>query len=168
VLEQDGGSRAIAALVGWGTRFVGGERQLPEPEGRGLAGAISRALECAELNAGDIDALVLHGNGTVAGDEVEHRALVRAFGKHLEKIPCVAIKAVTGHCFGGSSGMEAVVAVEIIRSGLIPPTANAGTTPAWDDMDLVVGQPRKGCFRTVLSVASGFWGNHTALIFARA
>ncbi len=167
VLERAGTPRAIAALVGWGMHFVARERQLPEPEGRGLAGAISRALDCAGLGAEEIDVLVLHANGTVAGDEVEHRALVRAFGRHLEKIPCVALKAVTGHCFGGSSGMEAVVAVEIVRRGLVPPTANGGA-PAWNDVDLVAGQPRKGDFRTVLCVASGFWGNHTALIFAQA
>ncbi len=166
VLERDASPRAQVALVGWGTCFVAGERQLPEREGRGLAGAIARALDCAGLSACDIDALVLHANGTVAGDEVEHRALVRVFGRHLERIPCVALKPVTGHCFGGSSAMEAVVAVEIVRRGIIPPTAN-GETPAWSDIDLVIGQSRTGDFRRVLSVASGFWGNHTALIFAQ-
>jgi 3-oxoacyl-[acyl-carrier-protein] synthase II len=161
---EDG--NVVAILSGWGTHFEAGERQKPTQDGVGLRTAITLALKRAEIEIGEIDGIILHANGTIVGDDVEHRALVSVLGEHLRDVPCTAIKPITGHCFAGSSAIEAVVAVESLRRGELPPTANC-QSPAWEDILVVRERSYRKTFRNILTVSSGFWGNHAALVFSR-
>ncbi len=164
-----GAGEGSIILQGWGMNSAVGERQRPDESGRGLAAAIDQALHRAAMNHKEISAIVLHGNGTVVGDEAEFNGLLHIFGQHLENIPCTAIKPLTGHCFAGSSAMEAALAVLMLKKSIIPPTRNTDRV-AFPGLNLVLAQAQtlpSSSQATVLVVSSGFWGNHAALLFRR-
>ncbi len=163
VIRKD---RALASLVGWGSCLAPGERQRPDAAGSGLVHAVNGALDRAQVLPTEISAIVLHANGTADGDHIEYQALRRVFRENLKEVPCVAIKPCTGHCFAGSSALEALTAVKIIESGVVPPTANC-EDPAWPDVLFIRDKPLACQPKFVLALSSGFWGNHTALLFSR-
>ncbi|GDY63614.1 hypothetical protein SAV14893_030070 [Streptomyces avermitilis] len=65
---------------------------------------------------------MLHGTGTPLNDEAESTALGTVFGG-LDPSPYMtAIKSMTGHTAGASGLHSLVAAVDVLRTGTIPPT----------------------------------------------
>ncbi len=113
------GATPLAIIVGCG---VSGERRVaptPDPEGRGIAAAIAKALADGGPRPGWIKA---HGTATRSNDAAECRAL----GSLLERAPITSLKPLLGHTLGASGGLEAVAAVLALQQGIVPPTL--GTT----------------------------------------
>ena len=61
------------------------------------------ALESANLSAGDISYINLHGTGTVQNDAMEAKAVTKVF----DATPCTASKQLHGHCLGAAGAIEA-------------------------------------------------------------
>jgi 3-oxoacyl-[acyl-carrier-protein] synthase-1 len=62
------------------------------------------ALADADLDAGDIAYLNLHGTGTPQNDAMESAALGRVFPN---AVPCSSTKPLVGHTLGASGAIEA-------------------------------------------------------------
>jgi 3-oxoacyl-[acyl-carrier-protein] synthase-1 len=77
----------------------------PHPQGDGAASAMSRALEDAQLEPGDIGYLNLHGTATRQNDLMESRAVARVLGT---EVPCSSTKGYTGHTLGAAGAIEAM------------------------------------------------------------
>lgn len=72
---------------------------------------------------------------------------------------------MTGHLLGAAGGVEAIIAVKSICSGIIPPTINLDHPDPECDLDYVPHKARKKVIRTAMSNTFGFGGINAVLIF---
>jgi 3-oxoacyl-[acyl-carrier-protein] synthase II len=161
------GATPLAEVVGYGNAADAFHVSAPEPEGRGAARSMSRAMARAGLVPEDIDYVNAHGTGTPLNDRSETRAIKLAMGDHAYRVPISSTKSMTGHMLGAAGVVEAVVCVQAMREGLIPPTINYENPDPDCDLDYVPNQARKVAVRTAMSNSFGF-GGHNATIILRA
>ena len=103
---QRRGARAYAEIAGYAENFDGYSIMMMDPSGTRIADMIVAAVQDAGCTPGDIDYINAHGTGTALNDEIESAVIERLFGAK----PIVnATKSLTGHCIGGSGGIEAAV-----------------------------------------------------------
>ncbi|MBI3723251.1 beta-ketoacyl-[acyl-carrier-protein] synthase family protein [bacterium] len=159
------GRRPIARLLGYGESADAHHLTQPEPEGRGAALAMRRALEMAGLDAAAIDYVNTHGTATPANDVSEARAMRSVFGERLARIPLSATKPAIGHTLGGAGAVEAVVTLLVLERQLLPPTLGIGAVdPEIGSLDLIPAR-REARVRHAMSNSFGFGGCNASLIF---
>ncbi len=137
----------------------------PDMEGVGAAHCMTRALKRAGLTAEMVSYINAHGTSTLSGDPAETRAIKQALGEHAYRVPISSTKSMTGHMLGGAGAFEAVVCVQSMRTGLVPPTINLETPDPECDLDYVPLLARQADVDIVMSNSMGFGGHNTALIF---
>lgn len=125
---------------------------------------ISEAIDDAGLQPADIDAVNAHATSTKVGDRVEFEALSAVFSKKIP--PVCANKSVTGHCMGASSAIEAILAMEGMKNGVLPPTVNYTRDPEIV-LDCVHEGARNLDQEFVLKNAFGFGGCNACVVFRK-
>ncbi|HEY8868461.1 MAG TPA: beta-ketoacyl-ACP synthase II [Candidatus Limnocylindrales bacterium] len=164
----DRGATILAELVGYGATADGYHLTLPAPGGSGAVRAARRAIEKAGLEVSDIDHLNAHATSTPEGDLAEMQAIRTIFGDRAPEVPVTANKSMLGHTLGAAGGIEAILSVQTIRTGCIPPTINLDAPdPAGEGLDLTPKVARSHAVRTALSNSFGFGGQNSALVLAR-
>ena len=158
----------VARLSGWGLCVDDSGRTGVDEWGSGVTDAATQALHAAGLEPAAIDYVNTHGTGTIANDLAEARALRRIFGSRVDSLPCTSTKPITGHCLGATPALEAVVCIEALRRGLIPPTANCHQPDPECAINMQPGDAQPAELRHVMSNSLGFWGYHASLIFSKA
>jgi 3-oxoacyl-[acyl-carrier-protein] synthase II len=161
------GATPVATLSGWATGNDLGGRTGVTANGDGLVRVARQALERAGLDPRDIDHVNGHGTGTRLNDSVEAIALNTVFGSGKVP-PLTSTKPITGHCLGATAAIEAVIAIETLRNGCLPPTANHDRLDPEINLDVVAGAARQHKTRAVLSTSLGFWGAQATLVFTAA
>jgi 3-oxoacyl-[acyl-carrier-protein] synthase I len=151
-------------LLGYGETSDAHHMSTPHPDGEGARHAMLDALARAQLAAGEIDYINLHGTATPANDRVEGRAVHAIFGTGT---PCSSTKGVTGHTLGAAGITEAAVALLSIQQDFLPgsPTTRE-VDPETQCAIALRGVPRR--LSRVLSNSFGFGGNNCSLVFGRA
>jgi 3-oxoacyl-(acyl-carrier-protein) synthase len=171
VLETEAGAKRrgaamLARLSGWGIGAESGERTGISEDAASLVRVMWQALSRAGLSPTEIGYVNAHGTGTELNDRQETVACKSVFGENTP--PCSSIKPVTGHCMGAAAALEAVVCIEALRRGILPPTPNWETADPECALDIIAGSARRVPVKHVVSNSSGFWGNNAALIFSKA
>ncbi|MGE2836238.1 KasA/KasB family beta-ketoacyl-ACP synthase [Mycobacterium sp. SMC-4] len=159
------GATPLARLLGVGTTADAHDLLEPDPSGEQEAMAIRRALTLAGVAADDVDHVNAHAAGTKVGDLTEARALCQVFGDHRPAV--TAPKAALGHSMGAAGAIEAILTVQALRDGVVPPTRNLRTLDPEIDLDVVTGEPRRGDYRYALSTTLGFGGHNVALVLGK-
>jgi 3-oxoacyl-[acyl-carrier-protein] synthase II len=162
------GAEILAELVGYGATADAYHLTLPAPGGSGAARAARHALDKAGLTPDDIDHVNAHATSTPEGDPTELEAITTILGDRSRPVTVTANKSMLGHTLGAAGGIEAVVTIQTIRTGCVPPTINLDDpeeTAA--NIDLVSGAAWQGSVRVALSNSFGFGGQNTALVFRR-
>ena len=141
----------------------------PHPEGAGAFQAMSDALADAELQAGDIDYLNLHGTGTVQNDSMEAKAVHRLFGAGL---PCSSSKSMTGHTLGASGALELAICWLLLTqksNWRLPPSLYSGQRDKSLAPIALTGTTAPPAVRPqrCLSNSFAFGGSNVALITGR-
>jgi 3-oxoacyl-[acyl-carrier-protein] synthase II/beta-ketoacyl ACP synthase len=157
------GAPILARLMGAAITSDGYDVVDPEPTGERAGDAISRAITLAGVTPTDIDHVNAHATGTKLGDLAEARAIRRALGDHSAAV--YAPKAALGHSLGAAGAVEAVLTVQALRDGVIPPTRNLKVLDPEIDLDVVADRPRHGDYRYAVSDSFGLGGNNVALVF---
>jgi 3-oxoacyl-[acyl-carrier-protein] synthase II len=139
----------------------------PDPEGKGAARAMERALKDAGVSPEEVGYINAHGTATPANDAAETKAIKTLFGERAGKIPVSSSKSMIGHCLGAAGALEAVAAVLAVRDGRIPPTIHYETPDPECDLDYVPNQAREAAVNVALSNSFAFGGNNTALVFGK-
>ncbi len=139
----------------------------PDPEGKGLSLAMSRALSEARVSPADIDYINAHGTSTPYNDKFETLAIKKVFGEQAYKVMISSTKSMTGHLLGAAGGIEAVVSIKTIETGEVPPTINLETPDPDCDLDYVPNVKRSAKVKTVLSNNLGFGGQNAVLVFRK-
>jgi len=162
------GVEILGVLAGYGQTSDAFHKTAPDPEGAGAARAMSLALERARISAEEIGYVNAHGTSTLQNDPVETSAIKMALGKHASRVPVSSTKSMTGHLIGAGGAVEAIIVLEAIRRGCIPPTINYENPDPQCDLDYVPNEPRDADLRVVLSNSLGFGGHNASLVFCAA
>ena len=158
------GAVILAELAGYAATADAYHITAPAEDGAGGAAAIVGALESAGLSAEDVDYINAHGTGTQLNDISETRAIKAALGEQAYRIPISSTKSMTGHMMGATGALEAIFCIEVIRTGIIPPTIHYENPDPDCDLDYVPNHAREGRFRVALSNAFGFGGHNAVLV----
>ena len=139
----------------------------PAPGGVGMARAMRRAMQNADLQPQDIDYINAHGTSTPLNDLYETQAIKKVFGEMAYEIPVSSTKSQTGHCLSAAAGVEAVLCVKALNENIIPPTMHLTDPDPELDLDYVPNEPRPAQLRHVLSNSFAFGGQNGVCIFSR-
>ncbi len=161
------GANILAELVGYGANSDAHHVTQPAPEGEGAARCMRLALQSAGMNPEDVGYINAHGTSTPFNDANETKAIKAVFGAHARKVAVSSTKSMTGHMLGAAGGAEAVVAVQTLLRGVIPPTINYATPDPDCDLDYVPNQAREQRVDAVMSNSFGFGGTNAVLVFKR-
>ncbi len=160
------GATIHAELLGFGMGADAGDITAPSAEG--AARAMRAALADAGLPPSEIHYVNAHGTATRLNDRTEVAALAQVFGAHLEKLPVSSSKSQHGHCLSAGGGIEAVVTVLALRSGLLPATIGYTAEDPACRIDCVPNQPRRANPTAALSNSFAFGGLNAVLAFGVA
>ncbi len=173
VLEELGfalrrGAEPLAELVSYAATSDAVHMTSPDAEGVGAGHCISLALERAHLQPQDVSYINAHGTATPSGDPAETRALRQALGAYAGQVQISSTKSMTGHLLGGAGALEAVICIQALRRGMIPPTINLDEPDPACDLDYI---PKTARVLPViapavaLSNSFGFGGHNITLVF---
>ena len=161
------GATILAELAGYGSSCDASH--LVRPSADGQFDAMREALDDAGLAPDEVDYINAHGTATREGDPIEIDAIRRLFGEHAPELAVSATKSMHGHLMGTTGAMEALICVQAMRRGAVPPTAHLDTV---DEACGGVGHVQQpGLQRTVgasLSNSFAFGGSNSVLAFRRA
>jgi 3-oxoacyl-[acyl-carrier-protein] synthase II len=162
---QARGARIYCEIAGYAATCDAYHITSPDPEGRGLSLAMRRALDSARVRPEQVDYINAHGTSTPYNDKFETLAIKKVFGEHAHRVAISSTKSMTGHLLGAAGGIESVIAVKTIQTGMIAPTINLEEPDPDCDLDYVPNTARAATVRTVLSNNLGFGGQNAAVIF---
>lgn len=161
------GATPLAELVGYGTSADAYHMTSGPPDGDGARRAILRCLEMAQIGPEAIGYVNAHATSTQVGDAGELGALRSVFGKgHRPAIS--STKSAIGHLLGAAGGVEAVISISALRTGLLPPTLNLrNPDPASEGLDLIGEEAREQKVQYALSNGFGFGGVNASILLRR-
>lgn len=162
------GATILAELSGYGTSTDAFHITRPTPGGEALLRAMRESLREAELRPEHITYVNAHATSTPAGDEGESKAIRTLFGDAAQGLWVSATKSMTGHLLGASGALEAMISIQALRTGAVPPTINLDRVdPECAGLDFVPHQARERRMDAVMSNSSGFGGSNVVLTFKR-
>ncbi|MDR1418063.1 MAG: beta-ketoacyl-ACP synthase II [Endomicrobium sp.] len=161
------GAKIYAELAGYGASDDAYHITAPDPEGKGAAMAIEKAICDAGISKEDIDYINAHGTSTVMNDRIETFAIKKIFGDRAYKIPVSSTKSMTGHLLGGAAGVELVATVLAMQEGFIPPTINYQIPDPDCDLDYVPNVARQQAITCAISNSLGFGGHNATIVIKK-
>ncbi len=159
------GAKIYAEVVGYGSTCDA--YHITAPSGVGAVKAIQKSLVDAGLKAGDVSYINAHGTSTPLNDKFETKAIKEVFGEDAYKVSISSTKSMHGHALGGTGGIEAVLSIETIINGVIPPTINLDTADPECDLDYTPNVSKKRDVSVAMSTSLGFGGHNAVLIFKK-
>jgi 3-oxoacyl-[acyl-carrier-protein] synthase II len=161
------GAKIYCELAGYSATCDAHHITMPDPEGKGLAEALTGALRDAKLAASDVDYINAHGTSTKYNDKFETVSLKQVFGEHAQKFLMSSTKSMTGHLLGAAGGIEAAVCCKVIETGKVPPTINYEEPDPECDLNCVPNQAVEAKVDVALTNNLGFGGHNTSIAFRR-
>src|SRR5690606_24151020 len=150
------GAPVIAEIIGYGFSSNGGHISTPNIEGP--AKAMRRALEQANIRAGDIAYINAHATSTPIGDANEAKAILDVFGNRPYGR---STKSMTGHACWMTGAPEVVYSTLMMQHGFI--VANINLKDPDDDISELnfLSHAIKQEFDIYLSNSFGFGGTNS-------
>jgi 3-oxoacyl-[acyl-carrier-protein] synthase II len=156
------GRTVLGRVTGWGMSCDANHMTGPARDGSGLAHAVRAALARAGQATGGIGSISAHGTGTSFNDAMELRAFRAVFGEALP--PVYSVKGALGHTLGAAGLVEAILGLESLGRGQVPPSVNL-KEPDRDAEGVVSALPRpQARDAAVVSTNSGFGGINAAVV----
>jgi 3-oxoacyl-[acyl-carrier-protein] synthase II len=162
------GATIYGELLGYGATADAYHISSPAEDGEGAVRAMHAALDDAGLSPAAIDYINAHGTSTALNDRSETAAIKTAFGPRAYAIPVSSTKSAHGHLLGAAGGLEAIVTLQALATGIIPPTINYTNADPDCDLDVVPNAPRPAAIQIAMSNSFGFGGHNSVLIFGRS
>lgn len=156
----DGGVLIAGGAISNDANHISG----PSRTGYELHLAMTTAMHEAQIEAGEVSFLNLHGTATAYNDEMESKAVALS---QLSEVPVQSLKSYFGHTLGASGVIETIVAAHELKSGIflgIPGFTELGTPMPLNVSDVHRELTMKHCVKT----ASGFGGCNAALVLSLA
>ncbi|MFH0985033.1 MAG: beta-ketoacyl synthase N-terminal-like domain-containing protein [Candidatus Omnitrophota bacterium] len=155
------GRTILGEIVGWAVAGDANHMTGPVRDGSGLRRAIQEALAVAGVSRTEVGCISGHGTGTLYNDSMEMKAYQSVFTDH--SVPLYSIKGAVGHTMGAAGLIETIVALQVLRERMIPPTV--GTRNVDPEAEGWVSLEKRALKKNVVLVNnSGFGGINAALI----
>lgn len=154
------GAHIYAEVVGFGASDDANHMVAPLETGEGMALAMKRALQDAQVDPNEIDSINAHGTSTHANDEAETKAIKQVFGDHAKNIAICSNKSQLGHLLGAAGGVESVLSVLTLDTGMVPGTINLENPDPVCDLNYMPDGPKKLDPKYVLCSNFGFGGTN--------
>ena len=166
-IARSRGARSRGIVAGYGISSDASHITLPSRDGQ--VAAVRQAMNECRLSPSDIQYVNAHGTATAAGDATETESIKEAFGSHAANLAVSSTKSMHGHLIGAGGALEFAIALEAMRTGSLPPTANLVDQDPQCDLDYVPRQARHGApLSAVMSNSFAFGGTNVSLIAHRA
>jgi len=171
ILERAEHARARGATVygriaGYGASNDAFHITQPDENGRGALQAMSAALTDAQASKGDVGYINCHGTGTPYNDRIETVAIHGLWNGDAP--PASSTKSAIGHLLGAAGAVEAIICLEAVRRGLLPPTINWEQADPDCDLDCIPQHAREAQPGLALNNSMGFGGQNACLAVAAA
>jgi len=160
------GARIYGEVAGYGMSGDAHHMTDPDPEGLGPMRAMRAALGDAGAEPADVGYINAHAPGTLAGDDIEARAIRLLFGERADVTPVSSTKPIHGHQLGATGATEFAMCLMAIRTGAIPPSRNLQNLDPACQVNVVRDEPLLADVRVAMSNSFGF-GGHNAVLVAR-
>ncbi|MFH1904146.1 MAG: beta-ketoacyl synthase N-terminal-like domain-containing protein [bacterium] len=154
----------IGEIAGWGLTNDANHMTGPSRDGSGLALAMNKALQSANMTEDAVGCIAAHGTGTIYNDAMEMKAFKSVFA--YGALPTYSIKGGIGHTMGAAGLVETIVALRSLREKLIPPTVNLHIA----DNEAEGWVSTKACTfdnPVTISINAGFGGVNSALVLKK-
>ncbi len=158
------GRPTLACLAGAATNNNAFHMTAPAKDGDGSRRVMAAALRDADCPPSRVQHVCAHATGTTANDVTEAAALRNLFGDRLDRMTVAAHKSQFGHMMGAAGLAEAVVTVQVLRYGVVPPTIHSEEPDPACRLDCVRGTARKRAIDWALTNSAGLGGNNGALL----
>jgi 3-oxoacyl-[acyl-carrier-protein] synthase II len=163
------GATILARIAGYGASNDAFHITQPDENGRGASQAMRATLADADASASDVGYINAHGTSTPFNDKIETYAIKQVFNGSSTPPPVSSTKSHIGHLLGAAGAVEAIVCIEAVRRGVLPPTINYGSPDPECDLDYVPEGPREAPgLELALSNSFGFGGQNACLAVRRA
>ena len=160
------GAEILCEVVGYGNTCDAHHITSPDPEGRGAARAMRKAVDEMGGIAGQLY-INAHGTGTKINDRTETMAIKAALGEEQARRAAISsTKSMHGHMLGATGAVELAACVLALRDGIVPPTINLLEPDPDCDLDYTPNAARKLELDCALSTSLGF-GGHNAVVALR-
>jgi 3-oxoacyl-[acyl-carrier-protein] synthase II len=164
-LARARGARIMAEVVGYGMSGDAYHMTAPAPGGAGPQAAMRAALQEAQLEPDDVDAISAHGPGTLGGDEEEAAAIQAVFPHYRERPLVTSTKPMHGHQLGAVGATEALTCQLMIEHQFVPGTLNHEHPGEGIELNIVAREAQDARVRVVMSNSFGFGGHNAVLVF---
>ena len=158
------GAEPLGEIIGYAATSDAGHITAPDAAGVSAARSMEIAMRRAGVQPKQLSYINAHATSTPPGDPAEVQAIHRALGEHAQRVPVGATKSMTGHLLGAAGALEAVICIQALRHGLIPPTINLDHPDPTCDLDCVPHQARPASLEIAMSNSFGFGGHNSCLL----
>ena len=162
-LAQKRGAPVLAEIIGYGISTDNFHITQPEPSGVGPRQAMERALQSADISAGEVDYINAHGTATVFNDAAEGKAISTIF----DGVPVSSTKSMMGHSLGAAGAIEAVFCLLALLHQFLPSNINFSVSDDDLTLNIVANETRPAILRTVLSNSFGFGGTNASILMRK-
>ena len=139
----------------------------PADDGDGAYRSMVMAIEDSNYAVDEFSYINAHGTSTPKGDEIELKAVERAFESNLDRISMSSTKSSIGHLLGAAGAVEAIFSILAIENNIVPATINLDDLSIDTKLDLVPHMSKEKNIDVVLSNSFGFGGTNASVIFSR-
>ena len=162
------GAAVLCELTGYGHTTDFFHLTQPKPDGGALVEVMRAAAKQAGIEPAQIGYINAHGTATPVNDGAEAKAYDTFLGEALGATRVSSTKAAIGHTLGAAGAIEALFAIEALRTGHLPPQLNL-QAPIPEIARALVGSTESARdLQHVMSVNLGFGGSNAALVFSRS
>ncbi len=161
------GAKIYGEIKGYGMSADAYHMVQPDPQGRGAASAMKKAVEMSGLPLEEIDYVNAHGTSTPVGDVAEMKAVKTVFGERVKSIVVNSNKSQIGHLLGAAGAVEFIASLMSMKNSIIPPTVNLENKDPQIDVNCVANEPLKMEIRNFISNSFGFGGHNASIIGGR-
>ncbi len=122
---------------------------------------MQKAMDQASLSGAEIGFVHAHATSTPLGDRLEAGAIAALLGN---QVPVTSTKSMTGHMLGGAGALGAIVAVQALRTGMLPGTLNLENPDTEIDLNVIGAAIDCSSARAGMTNAFGFGGHSVSLV----
>ncbi len=159
------GAEIYAEIVGYGSTNDAYHITSPDPSAESTAAAVREAMRDIEIPDASKIYINAHGTGTHLNDLTETQTFKNVFKEDAYKLHISSTKSMTGHMLGAAGAIEAITAIDTLRTGIVPPTINLLEKDEECDLDYTPNTAVETPIELALSTNLGFGGHNACLAF---
>ena len=160
-------AKIYAEFKGYGVSGDAHHITAPSDDGDGAYRSMVMAIEDSNYAIDEFSYINAHGTSSPKGDEIELKAVEKAFEGNINNISMSSTKSSIGHLLGAAGAVEAIFSILAIKNNIIPATINLDDLSIDTKLDLVPHNSKEKKVEVILSNSFGFGGTNASVIFSK-